>query len=70
MDGLEAEVGDRARIVRVDVRSAAGDVMSRRYGASFTPTFVLFDARGVERLRTSQPTAAGDALRSLLARAG
>lgn len=69
MDGIERDVGDRARVVRVEIHTSAGDAVARRYGLSFTPTFVLFDGRGAEQLRTSHPTVAGDALRSLVAAA-
>lgn len=66
MDGIEADVGDRALVVRADIQSAGGAEVARRYGATFTPTFVVFDGGGTERARTSQPGAAAAALRSLL----
>ncbi len=66
MDGIETEMGERARVVRVDIHGAAAEVVGRRYGISFTPTFVVFDESARERVRTSQPNVARDALRELV----
>lgn len=54
MDGIEARVDGVARVVRLQIQSAAGKEASRRYGVELTPTFVVFDRSGapVERLRT------------------
>ena len=47
MDGLEAEFEGHLRVIRVDVQSADGKEVARKYG-SFTPTFVFFDPQGEE----------------------
>ncbi|MBE9524630.1 MAG: hypothetical protein IMY76_05995 [Chloroflexi bacterium] len=37
-------------VIRVDVQSPAGDAVARDFG-TFTPTFVLFNAQGIELWR-------------------
>ncbi len=48
MDGLEQELGDKLKIIRVDIQSQAGHELESVYGLEYTPTFVYFDARGTE----------------------
>ena len=50
VDGIEDEFAGQLTVVRVDVQSPAGAAVARDYGA-FTPTFVLFDAQGLELWR-------------------
>ncbi len=46
VDGIEREVGDSAKVVRLDLLSEPGQTIARRYGVEFTPTFLFFDRRG------------------------
>ena len=46
MDGLQAELGDRAVFLQIDIGADIGGVVARRYGVGFTPTFIVFDADG------------------------
>lgn len=46
VDGVEREVGGAARVVRVEFTTEAGAALARRYGVTFTPTFLFFDRRG------------------------
>ncbi len=57
-------------MVRLQVRTAAGEAAMTRYDVRFTPTFVLFDAAGALVARTSDVGEAAMQLRSLLARPG
>ena len=51
VDGIEQRFSDRLTVLRVDIQSPAGAVLSREMGAAFTPAFILFDADGREQLR-------------------
>jgi thiol-disulfide isomerase/thioredoxin len=46
VDGLEAELGDRASFLRVDLLGAVGEQLAARYDVTATPTFLVFDRRG------------------------
>lgn len=46
MDGLESELAGQAVFLHIDVGTDIGAVVARRYGVSFTPTFIVFDAQG------------------------
>lgn len=46
MDGIEADLGDVAKVVRVELPTDLGRTIAARYGVEFTPTFLIFDARG------------------------
>ena len=46
VDRLESEIGDKVRFARVDLFSDTGRVLADRYKFTFTPFFVLFDAKG------------------------
>ena len=48
MDELENELGDRILIIRVNVQEEVGRELAPVYGFGFTPTFIFFDAGGVE----------------------
>lgn len=52
MDGIERQHGDKLEVIRLNVQEPAGHVLGDRYGFEFTPTFVLFDARGEEIWRS------------------
>ncbi|MEJ5223662.1 MAG: hypothetical protein WHV44_04340 [Anaerolineales bacterium] len=51
MDGLEQELSGQLKIIRLDVQSPVGRELAPLYGFQFTPTFIYFDAQGVERWR-------------------
>lgn len=46
MDGLERELEEQARVVRLSVLSHAGREVARRYGVRGVPTFLIFDGQG------------------------
>ena len=51
VDGLEKEMGDDGRVVRVDARDK-DSLLARKLDFKFTPTFVFLDAEGNELWRT------------------
>lgn len=51
MDGLERELDDRLIIIRLNIQEEVGRELAPVYGFEFTPTFIYFDARGVELWR-------------------
>lgn len=46
VDGLEREFEGRAFVVRVELSSAPGRELGRRYGIDTVPSFVAFDRSG------------------------
>lgn len=48
VDQLAAEVAGEFSFVRVDVHSEVGHSLRERYGFSYTPEFIVFDAAGRE----------------------
>lgn len=67
MDGIETDVGDVAKVVRVELPTEVGRAIAARYAVEFTPAFVLLDARGrfVDGLRTLDREAIVRRLRQL-----
>ena len=53
MNGLAQEWQGQAQVLKVNIHSQAGREFSQQMGASFTPTFILFDDMGTEVWRTS-----------------
>lgn len=51
VDNLEVELGDTAQIIRINAQEKVGHDLAGHYGLGFTPTFILFDARGNELWR-------------------
>lgn len=51
MDGLELELGEKVRIIRVNLREPLGRELASIYGVEFMPAFILFDAQGIELWR-------------------
>lgn len=70
MDGIEWDVGDAAKVIRVELPTDFGRSIAARYGVEFTPTFLLFDAAGqlVERTRGLGRDAVVARIRQLAAR--
>lgn len=52
VDQLEAEAGERLRIIRLDIDQEPGKSLLREYDVLFTPTFLYFDKDG-NKLRES-----------------
>ncbi len=52
MDGIAEDVDSVAKVVLVELPTDAGRRIAARYAVEFTPTFLVFDARGqlVERV--------------------
>lgn len=65
VDGLEAELGGRLRVIRVNVQEAAGRELAPVYRFAFTPTFIFFDGGGNEIWRQVGSLDAGRVRESL-----
>lgn len=52
MDGLEQEFTGQLNVIRVDIQSAAGAVLTSQFGSRVSPTFIFFDAGGAEQWRS------------------
>ena len=48
MNGLAEELTGKLIVLKVDVNSASGREVSDQIGSRLTPTFILYDASGVE----------------------
>lgn len=46
VDGLERDLGDSAKVIRLDVFTGLGQQMAARYGVRGVPTFVVLDGEG------------------------
>ena len=44
VDGLERDLADRAKVVRLNVADDTGQRLASRYGLSAVPTFIAFRA--------------------------
>jgi hypothetical protein len=51
VDGLEQELAGRLRVIRLNVQDPVGKALAGELGFRMTPTFVFFDAQGVEAWR-------------------
>ena len=47
LDRLERGLAERLRVVRIDVSDPIGADLANRYSVNLTPTFVLFNANGI-----------------------
>jgi thiol-disulfide isomerase/thioredoxin len=52
VDGIEEEYRGRLTVIRINVQEAEFQPILARYNFQFTPTFILFDRRGSEVLRS------------------
>jgi thioredoxin-related protein len=52
VDGLEQELGTKIEILRVNIQSQAGRDLAPHYDFEYTPTFIMFDAKGNELWRS------------------
>ena len=46
VDGLESDLRNKARVMRLNVLDSVGASSARRFGVRAVPTFILFDGRG------------------------
>jgi thioredoxin-related protein len=46
VDGLERDLGDTAKVIRLDVFTPLGQQMAARYSVRGVPTFVVLDGEG------------------------
>lgn len=51
VDGLEAELQGKLIVIRLDIQSQVGRALAPEFGFEYTPTFIFFDAQGVELWR-------------------
>jgi thioredoxin-related protein len=51
VDGIERELGEEMRVLRVSVMDDVGGQLAARYGVRSVPTFVLLDRDGEVLLR-------------------
>ncbi len=51
VDKLEAELGDRIHIIRLNIQDNVAQELAPVYQFEFTPTFIFFDAQGNEQWR-------------------
>ena len=66
VDGIESEWKDRLTVIRIDIADDNGRALGRQLGAIYTPTFILFDEQGRERLRSVGRLGPDDVRRVLL----
>ncbi len=52
VDGLEKELGDKLLVIRLNIQDPVGRALTKPYNFQYTPTFIYFDAQGVELWRT------------------
>jgi thioredoxin-related protein len=52
VDGLEQELGAKIKIIRINIQSQAGRELIAAYDFEYTPTFIMFDSKGVELWRS------------------
>lgn len=65
VNGLRSELGDKVRIVQIDVHRKENRPLIERIGFRFTPTFVLYDEDGQEIWRASGGLNADEVRRQL-----
>ncbi|MEW5938778.1 MAG: hypothetical protein AB1750_03890 [Chloroflexota bacterium] len=51
VDGIEQEFEGRLLVIRLNIQETVGRELAPVYGFEFTPTFIFFDAQGVELWR-------------------
>ncbi|HVA26201.1 MAG TPA: hypothetical protein VMW62_17640 [Chloroflexota bacterium] len=53
VDGFDKQLAGRVRFVRADINSPNGKKIAAKVGLDMVPTFIGYDAKGVERWRMS-----------------
>ncbi|MYB77215.1 MAG: hypothetical protein F4X83_08995 [Chloroflexi bacterium] len=51
VDGVERDLGDAVRVIRLNRHTPAGRAITARLGLHLVPSFVVFDGQGEVRLR-------------------
>lgn len=51
VDGIERDLGDAVRVIRLNRHTLAGRAISARLGLRMVPGLIVFDPQGEERLR-------------------
>ena len=46
-------MGSNARVIRLNIKERVSQKLAPKYGAKVVPTFIVFDAAGVEQFRQS-----------------
>jgi thioredoxin 1 len=52
VDGLENELGDKLKIIRINIQDEIGRELAPVYHFEYTPTYVFFNSQGRELWRT------------------
>jgi thiol-disulfide isomerase/thioredoxin len=52
-EGIQADIGNRAQVLRVDAGTPEGRRIGSRVGLDLVPTFIVFDSMGKERWRSN-----------------
>lgn len=52
MDGLEQELGNQIKIIRINIHESVGAELAPGFQVEFAPTFIFFDGQGNELWRT------------------
>ncbi len=60
---LEANLGNRANVLRVSIHTELGKRLGERYAFETTPLFILFDAQGRQKWRGPMVPSADAVLR-------
>ncbi len=51
VDGIERDLGDAVRVIRLNRHTPAGGAITARLGLRLVPGLIVFDGQGGERLR-------------------
>jgi thioredoxin-related protein len=52
VDGIEEEFKGQLIVQRVNIQDPIGKSLAKKYGFLATPTFIIFDGKGVEAWRS------------------
>jgi hypothetical protein len=63
--GLERELGERAKVIKLDASSAVGREAAYEYGVRMLPTFVVLDGSGRVLLKREGVASKVELLRAL-----
>lgn len=51
VDRLEKELGNKINIIRINIQESTGRELAQNYAFQYTPTFIFFNANGMELWR-------------------
>jgi len=63
VERLEADLGNRATVLRVSIHTDLGKALGQRYAVEDVPLFILFDEQGKETRRLRIAPTVRDVLR-------